>query len=84
MASATEAQFGELSESNINKKHPMVNTSDNIIVNGTAKQKISRVIDMRFYWIRNTIQPNRFHIIWEEGKKKLQIMSQNTTQSGTI
>ena len=47
------------------------NTAANSIVNGTAKQKRSRAIDMRFYWVRDIIQQNHFHIFWEEGKKHL-------------
>ena len=47
------------------------NTAANSIVNGTAKQKRYRAIYMRFYWVRDRIQQNHFHIIWEEGKKNL-------------
>ena len=32
------------------------NTAANSIVNGTTKQKISRAIDMRFYWVRDRIR----------------------------
>ena len=39
-------------------------TATNSIVNGIAKQKISRAIDMRFYWGRDRIQKNRFYIFW--------------------
>ena len=44
-------------------------TTEKIIVNGTAKQKISRAIDMRFYCVRDRIRQNHFHVFWEEGKK---------------
>ena len=47
------------------------NKASNSIVRGTAKQKISRSIDMRFYWVRDRIRQNHFHIFWEEGKKNL-------------
>ena len=47
------------------------NTNTNSIVNGTAKQKISRSIDKRFYWVKDRIRQNHFHIFWEEGKKNL-------------
>ena len=46
-------------------------TEANSIINGTAKQKISRAINMRFYWIRDRIRKNNFHIYWEEDKKNL-------------
>ena len=47
------------------------NTAATRIVNGTAKQKRSRVIDMIFYWVRDRIRQNHFHISWEEGKNNL-------------
>ena len=47
------------------------NTSTNGIFNVTAKQKISRAIDMIFYWVRYIIRQNHFHVFWEDGKKKL-------------
>ena len=47
------------------------NTVAKIIVNGTAKQKTSRAIDTIFYWFRERIRQNHFHIFWEEGKKNL-------------
>ena len=47
------------------------NTAENIIVNGTSKQKRYRAIDMIFYWVRDRIQKNHFHVFWEEGNKNL-------------
>ena len=47
----------------------MYNTSANSIINGTNKK--SRAIDMIFYWVRDRIRQNNFHIFWEEGKKNL-------------
>ena len=47
------------------------NTAANIIVNGTAKQKLSRAIDMKFYLVRDRIRQTHFHKFWEEGKKNL-------------
>ena len=47
------------------------NTAANSIVNGTAKQKRSRAIDMIFYWVRDRIRKNHFHIFWEDGNKNL-------------
>ena len=49
----------------------MDNTAANIIVNRTAKQKISKEIYMRFYGVRKKIHNNSFHILWEEIKKNL-------------
>ena len=47
------------------------NTEANRIINWMAKQKISWAIDLRFYWVRDRIQKNHFHIFWEERKKNL-------------
>ena len=47
------------------------NTAANSIVNGTAKQKRSQAIEMSFYWVRDIIRQNHFHIFREEGKKNL-------------
>ena len=47
------------------------NTASNSIVNGTAKQKIYQSIGMGFYWVRDRIRQNYFHILWEEGKKNV-------------
>ena len=37
-------------------------TAANSIVNKTAKQKISQDIEMRFYWVRDRIRQDYFHI----------------------
>ena len=47
------------------------NTAANGIVNGTSKQKRFRAIDMIFYWFRDRIRQNHFHIFWGEVKKNL-------------
>ena len=47
------------------------NTAANSIVNGTAKQKRYRAIDMRFYWVIDRILKNHFHKFLKEGKKNL-------------
>ena len=54
---------------------PTVVATDNLathsIVNDTTKQKISRAIDMRFYWVSDWVRQDNFHIFWEAGKKNL-------------
>ena len=35
------------------------------------KKKRSRAIDTIFYWVRDRIQQNNFHILREEGEKNL-------------
>eukprot|EP00978_Attheya_sp_CCMP212_P019124 scaffold53192_cov32-Attheya_sp.AAC.3 len=56
-------------------KHPQPPTpvaTDNSaacsIVNDNAKQKRSRAIDMRFYWVRDRVRQGHFHVFWESGK----------------
>ena len=44
------------------------NTTAVSVVKATAKQKRSRAIDMRFYWVRDRMRQKHFHIFWESGK----------------
>lgn len=37
------------------------------IANDTVKQKRSKAIDMRFYWIRDRVRQGQFHIYWKKG-----------------
>mgnify|MGYP006356563395 FL=1 len=37
------------------------------IANDTVKQKRSKAIDMRFYWIRDRVRQGQFHIYWRKG-----------------
>ena len=55
------------------------NTVENIIINGTEKQRNRHEILL----VRERIRQFFFHILREEGKKTRPIMSQNTTQYGT-
>ena len=41
------------------------------IVHNTIKQKRSKAMDMRFYWLRDRTVQKHFHIYWEPGKHKL-------------
>lgn len=38
------------------------------IANDTVKQKRSKAIDMRFYWIRDRVRQGHFHVYWKSGK----------------
>jgi hypothetical protein len=38
------------------------------IANDTVKQKRSKAIDMRYYWIRDRVRQGQFHIFWRKGK----------------
>ena len=37
------------------------------IANDTIKQKRSKAIDMRFYWVRDRVKQKQFHILWRKG-----------------
>jgi hypothetical protein len=37
------------------------------IANDTVKQKRSKAIDMRFYWVRDRVRQKQFHIFWRQG-----------------
>ena len=38
------------------------------IVNDTVKQRRSKAIDMRFYWVRDRVRQGQFKIYWKPGK----------------
>ena len=44
------------------------NACANGIANDTVKQKSSKAIDMRFYWIRDRVRQGQFKIHWKRGK----------------
>ena len=37
------------------------------IANDTVKQKRSKAIDMRYYWIRDRVRQGQFRILWKKG-----------------
>jgi hypothetical protein len=41
------------------------------IANETVKQKRSKAIDMRFYWIRDRVAQKQFKICWQKGSENL-------------
>ena len=41
------------------------------ILTGTIKQKRSKAIDMRFYWLKDRQEQGQFDIMWEPGKYNL-------------
>jgi hypothetical protein len=43
------------------------NSTASGIANDTVKQKRSKAIDMRFYWIRDRVRQGQFHIYWKKG-----------------
>ena len=47
------------------------NTFAIVLANGTVKQKRSRAIDMRFYWIQNKSKQGQFIIYWRHENQNL-------------
>jgi hypothetical protein len=43
------------------------NSTASGIANDTVKQKRSKAIDMRFYWIRDRVRQGQFHVHWKKG-----------------
>jgi hypothetical protein len=43
------------------------NTTANGIANDTIKQKRSKAMDMRFYWIRDHVNQGQYHVYWRKG-----------------
>jgi hypothetical protein len=41
------------------------------ILTGTVKQKRSKAIDMRFYWLRDRVEQGQFNIYWRPGATNL-------------
>ena len=41
------------------------------ILNNTVKQKRSKAIDMRFYWVQDRIKQNQFIVHWRKGSENL-------------
>eukprot|EP00957_Ditylum_brightwellii_P143847 10960626-Ditylum_brightwellii.AAC.1 len=37
------------------------------IVNNNIRQRKSKVIDMRFYWVRDRVKQKQFIVYWEPG-----------------
>ena len=47
------------------------NNTANGIINNTMKQKRSKTIDVRFYWLRDRVQQGQFYIYWDAGCNNL-------------
>ena len=59
------------------------NTTAAVFANKTLKQKRSKAIDMRFYWIQDRCQQEQFHIFWQPGRSTSGIIIQNITRPPT-
>jgi hypothetical protein len=47
------------------------NTTATGYSNGTIKQKCTKAMDMRFYWIKDRVKQGQFHIYWGPGYQNL-------------
>ena len=47
------------------------NSTANGIINNTMKQRRSKALDMRFYWLRDRVKQGQFYLFWESGKTNL-------------
>jgi hypothetical protein len=47
------------------------NTTVTGYINGTIKQKRTKAIDMRFYWIKDRVKQGQFNVFWGPGYKNL-------------
>ena len=47
------------------------NSTANGIINNTMKQRRSKALDMRFYWLRDRVNQGQFYLYWESGKNNL-------------
>jgi hypothetical protein len=47
------------------------NTTATGYINGTIKQKRTKAMDMRFYWIKDRVKQGQFKIYWGPGFQKL-------------
>lgn len=47
------------------------NLAANNIANDIGKQKRSKAIDMRFYWVKDRVKQGQFHIFWMPGDTNL-------------
>ena len=47
------------------------NSCTECIINDTIKQRLSKAIDMRFYWVRNHVWQGQFLVHWKKGLDNL-------------
>jgi hypothetical protein len=70
------------------KHHPTPMETDNTTAtgysNGTIKQKRTKAMDMRLYWIKDRVKQGQFKIYWGPGFQNWWIISQNTIRRRII
>ena len=43
------------------------NSKEGVIMKGTIKQKLTKTMDMHFYWVRDIVEQNNFVVKWKLG-----------------
>ena len=54
------------------------------IVTATVRQKMSKAMDMQFYWIKDRVKQKDFFVYWKKEAKTWRIISRNITHHITI
>ena len=47
------------------------NSTAGVIIIRTIKQKVTKAMDMQFYWIRDEVEHNNFELKWKPGNMTL-------------
>jgi hypothetical protein len=47
------------------------NTTADGIINNTVQQKLSKAMDMRFYWVKDRVEEKQFNVGWAPGSTNL-------------
>jgi hypothetical protein len=69
--SSIDVSFIELGHPQPPKPLQTDNTIATGYSNGTIKQKCTRAMDMRFYWVKYRVKQGQFHVYWGPGYQNL-------------
>ena len=47
------------------------NSAASGIANKTVKQRRSKAVDMRFYWVQDRMEQRQFQVCWRKGARKI-------------
>jgi hypothetical protein len=53
------------------------NTTADDIINNTFQQKLSKAMDMRFYWVKDRVEQGQFNVGWAPGDTNMGDYSTN-------
>lgn len=57
------------------------NSTADGIINGTIKQKRSKALDMRFYWLKDRASQGQFRIYWKPARRTARPLAKPTTST---